>query len=286
MDPAHWDTERWNRIQLAVQETRQVSVAIKILSHCSLDDPYARTVPANNVDPANLSVTEDDLPVLEVSVDFPLTTTQVNEASLSGAVSGAANAGRLLFQAVDLLVFQGTTVPGGAPDPNDPIATNVKVRGTPPKGLVDAAASSIPVKQASSGSSNVTFGNNTFVAVVEAISTLQLKGHAGPYALVLPVKIFADAFALDGQFVPADRISPLVPAGFYPALLPEAAGLVISTGGKVVELCVGVDIKTEFVQQVSGGEYVFQDLYRFTLRVVDNTGLVRLDFSLSGAAPR
>jgi encapsulating protein for peroxidase len=279
MELAHWSTEHWNQIQQPAQNARKVSVALKILPLCPLPDAWARTIPSNALDRVNLSVAESDLPVLEVSAEFSLTASQVYEEALSAAASAAANAARIVYQSIDSIAFQGRV------DPT--LGNRVQVRGTPPTGLIDAAPEeeAVDPTRGASDTAEPAYGNNTFNAVVRAISHLQVRAHVGPYALVLPQAVYADAFELDNQFVPAERIAPLVTAGFYPGLVPETKGFVVSLGGQVVELCVGVDTKAELLQQASGGAYVFRVFQRSVLRLIDASGVQRLIFRRQPGEP-
>src|SRR5205807_10417857 len=82
------------------------------------------------------------------------------------------------------------------------------------------------------------YGENTFGAVAEAYSNLQALGHYGPYALVLHTNAYADTYApLKSTLVlTADRIKPIVTAGFYgTGTLPPRTGLLMDLGGNSMD---------------------------------------------------
>src|SRR5438046_8779532 len=125
------------------------------------------------------------------------------------------------------------------------------------------------------------YGENTFAAVARAYSLLQGQGHYGPYALVLRTEVYADTFAPlpETLAMPADRIKPLVPLGFYGAgTLPPSTGILVSVGGNSIDLVSGVDPITEFLQVDADGMYQFRVFERFAVRVTDSTAVVRLQF--------
>jgi hypothetical protein len=80
---------------------------------------------------------------------------------------------------------------------------------------------------------------------------------------------------------PALRIKSLVTAGFYgTGTLPPNTGVLVSLGGNTMDLAVGIDPTTEFVQEeaLGGGRFRYRVYERFTLRLKDDTGVIVLDF--------
>jgi uncharacterized linocin/CFP29 family protein len=140
------------------------------------------------------------------------------------------------------------------------------------------------------------YGSNTFGAVAKAYATLQGAGQYGPYALVLQTTPYADTYApvVGGTLViTADRIHPLMTAGFYGAgTLPQNTpatslsgganasyvGVLVSLGGNTMDLVVGLDATTAFMQQDPNGNYRFRVVERLALRLKDTTGVIRLEF--------
>jgi len=166
----------------------------------------------------------------------------------------------------------------------------------------------------------VTWGENTFAAVAQGIATLTGNGKSGPFALVMHTVPFADTYAPVGPeslAITADRIGPLVKAGFYssgtlPSNSPAAGdrvnamawnnfvtgqssasppappanpfppgaytGVLISIGGSSVELVVGLHARTRWQQKDANGNHRFRVLDRFTLKVSDPSAIVPLVF--------
>lgn len=142
------------------------------------------------------------------------------------------------------------------------------------------------------------YGEKTFEAVAGAISKLQDSPEGpqyGPYALVLQTVPYADTYAPIAQtlIMTADRIKPLMMGGFYgtgalPVNVPCAGGrfnqdasytgVVVSLGGNTMDLVVGLDAITAFMQQDTNGNYRFRVVERFALRLKDSSAVVRLEF--------
>jgi uncharacterized linocin/CFP29 family protein len=79
--------------------------------------------------------------------------------------------------------------------------------------------------------------------------------------------------------MPADRIKPLVTGGFYgTGTLPPFTGVLVSLGGNTMDLVVGMDAITAFLQEDTEGGCQFRVFERFTLRVKDVTAVIKLDF--------
>jgi uncharacterized linocin/CFP29 family protein len=122
----------------------------------------------------------------------------------------------------------------------------------------------------------------------QGYSILQQNGHYGPYALVLQTIPYADAYApVLGLVITADRIKPLVDAGFYgtgtlvsnaPPTEPAFTGLLLSVEGNSMDLVVGHDATAAFMQEDPDGNFRFRILERFALRLKDFTAVIRLEF--------
>ena len=252
----------------------------------------------------------------EYYVEFELTPQQVDqeegdfrELGHSTAVTLATRAANTLAQAEDLIVFQGQnaitsaslfsssmvqTLGGNQPLDtgllNFPIGNNAPGRGPLTTGaaplidVVDVAPLAPPV-------GGVIYGPNTFEAVSSAYALLQSNGHYGPYALVLETIPYADTFApLPATLtLTADRIKPLVTEGFFgtgtlppnppPAPVAPYYGVLVSLGGNTMDLVMGVEPVTAFLQEATTGNYMFRVLQRFALRVKDPTAIKILQFN-------
>ena len=75
-------------------------------------------------------------------------------------------------------------------------------------------------------------------------------------------------------------------AGFFgtgsmpskPGTTPQFFGTLVSLGGNTMDLVVGLDATTAFMQQDTDGNYRFRVVERFGLRLKDVTAVVRLEF--------
>jgi uncharacterized linocin/CFP29 family protein len=301
-DRVGWTPDFWDRIDRAVHdEMCRVGVGRRFLP--LLPVPNALTVPADTITdiresesaPTVLGVDEAAVtPLIEIWVEFALTQQQTAaEEALQTAVTLATRAANLLSQGEDLLLFQGDTEIRR--DPLFALRT-IQTRGGPgPRGLANAAADpplltiDVPL-----GDDGKTYGEETFTAVAEAYSGLQKKGHYGPYALVLPTKAYADAFAplKNTLILTADRLLPIVEGRLYgTGTVPENievgresppkqkdVGVLLSLGGNTVDLAFGRDATTEFLTEDNQGLSRFRVYERFALRDKDTTGRVALLF--------
>ena len=228
-DRVGWARESWDRIDRAVHdEMCRVGIGRQFLPLVPAAD--ATTVSADRITEiresesasAVLSVDEAAVTaVIEIWVEFALTKQQTAaEEALQTAVTLGTRAANLLIQGEDLLLFQGDTLAR-----QDPLFKDHRIQtraGPGPRGLanprtkppaVDPPLQTIEVPFARAD----TYGENTFAAVAEAYSELQARGHYGPYALVLPTRAYADAFApLENTLIlTADRLLPLVEGRLY-----------------------------------------------------------------------
>jgi len=275
-DAVGWSQEVWDRIDKAVgDESKRSSLAASFLPLVG-PLPGALTVPADVIAGNPLAIAEDGVrPLVELSVEFTLTPTQVsNEANLLTATSLATRAANYLAQAEDILIFQG------APGQSAPIFKIVKRRQSPGPGLLDSADEEITVRPVEPGGKH--YGEHLFAAVAKGCAHLQAKGQFGPYALALHDEIYADSFApLAGTLVtPADRIKPLVVQGFAgTGALPAQTGVLLSVGGNTVDLAIASDAAVDFSQVDGDGLSRFRVAERFTLRVKEKASVIRLRFA-------
>jgi uncharacterized linocin/CFP29 family protein len=244
-------------------------------------------------------------------VEFELTPQQVEhetgnimELGHSTAVTLATRAANLLAQAEDLVIFQGENAILGNPLFSSKIVQNrgvpadtglldlTQISSTPP--AVPSVVSALDkghvfaVKPKDPPVDGVIYGENTFNSLSKGYSKLQQDGQYGPYALVLQTIPFADTYAplQKTLILTADRITPLMTAGFYGSGTlpsqenkpPRYFGLLVSLGGNTMDLVVGLDATTAFMQQDTDGNYRFRVLERFALRLKDVTAVIRLEF--------
>jgi len=154
----------------------------------------------------------------------------------------------------------------------------------------------IQVQQSST--TPIGYGQNTVAAVDAAYALLASSGYAGPYVTVLHFYPHADSLTPVPPatlVMPADRIKPLMEAGYHPSSViggtfplkatptsgttpVQAYGLVMSIGGNTVDLVNGLNPVTAFSQVDPTGNFTFRVLTRFALRIKDPLAIVRLEF--------
>ncbi|MBK1706057.1 encapsulin [Halochromatium glycolicum] len=299
-DKLPWGDE-WTHIDQAVHdEADRIKIAAKFLPPYG-PLPEALTVPSDTVVPGGvLSVDEGaTTPLVETWVEFTLTPQQVErEAEQMTAKTLAERATNLLCQAQDLLLFEG----------NAAVATNPLFTGTPPEvrlrsgpagdGLLGFKTPLTQIETVSPltpSGGQPNYGENTAGAVARAYAKLQAAGHYGPYALALPTVPYADTHVplANTLIMPADRIKPLVTAGFFgsgtfPARTVKGKetpqGVMVSIGGNTMDLVVGRPPTVAFMQEDVDGTYRFRVFERFALRLKDPTAVIRLDFEPAAEA--
>jgi len=241
------------------------------------------------VDGQSLGVDETaTTPLVEILADFKLTAQQVDrEEELMTAVTLATRAANLIAQAEDVLIFQGQAAVEGPQQ--HPLFRDGKVRllsGNAGTGLLGGLPANQIINVPPIDAAEQRFGENTFKEVAEAYSRLQsgeglAQAHYGPYALVLHHEPYADTYAplATTLIMPADRIKPLVTAGFYgTGTVPPLTGLLVSLGGNTMDLVVGMDVTTSFLQEDPDGRYRLRVWERFALRRKDETATIELKF--------
>jgi hypothetical protein len=300
-----WSPETWAHIDKAVHdEAQRVRIAMKYIP-INMATTDTLSVPAESIETVDLPPTPlfidegKTISIFEILTSFSMTKQQAGkEVDVTTAITLATRATNILIQGEDILMFQGDSALETGANPNPLFATG-RIRhrnnsfGTGLLGAVAAipdppgpASQTIEVEPTSVSSppSQNTYGENTFGAVSAAYSRLQSKGHYGPYALALHSDVYADTFApLEKTLImPADRIKPLVTAGFHgTGTLPPFTGVLVSLGGNTMDLVVGMDAITAFLQEDTDGLYQFRVFERFTLRLKDVTAVIKLDFEQS-----
>jgi uncharacterized linocin/CFP29 family protein len=307
-----WSQEIWNRIDQAVHdECERTKVARKFIPLYGPVAPGELIVISDTVvrDGQTLTVNESaTIALVELQAEFTLTLQQVHrEGELMTAVTLATRAANLLSQAEDVVIFQGQSAIDGIGGTQHPLFADNKVRvrsGPAGDGLVKAAeANPIQVIRVSpfepedpdDPNEPRRFGERTFAAVADGYSRLQSgtglqQAHYGPYALALHNEPYADTYAplATTLIMPADRIKPLTTAGFFgTGTLPstgatpnvrETTGVLVSLGGNTMDLVVGMDAITAFLQEDTEGRYRFRVYERFALRLKDTSSVIKFEF--------
>ncbi len=284
-----WDSQTWNEISRAVlEDVGRVRVAQKVfpselrLNQDSVQADTLTTVPAPPHEASPTMIREGvTVPFLEVYAKFALTPSQINnEAQLRSAYTLAQLTSRKLALAEDLLLFQGSdaTLPAGV------VVSNLRPEW---RGLLnlDGMLDPIPVEQTPNGQ----YGENTFRAVAEGVSTLIAAGHPGPFALVLETRVFADTFAplANTLVATADRIGPLVDNRFFgTGTLPPATGLLVSLGGSPTTIFIGRDADVVYNNMDPFGNHRFRMFERVQVVNREPTALLRLAFADNARSKR
>jgi uncharacterized linocin/CFP29 family protein len=159
-------------------------------------------------------------------------------------VGKAAAAAAATAQAEDRLIFDGE------PRLDLPGLRNVEGRQTIP--MSDWA----------------TMGS-AFADVVEGMRTLTQAGFTGPYALAVSPRLYADLNRIfdDTGVLELEQVEKLARRGVYPsAVLPEPGALLIDSGGQNLDLAVGVDLATAYVESNNLNHH-FRVLESLVLRI-------------------
>jgi uncharacterized linocin/CFP29 family protein len=276
-----WTSDIWSDIDKAVTtEVGQVRVAQQVFPTTPMPD--AQSVPADIFDPVKMEIQEGQtIPLVEISVPFSLTQSQVNdERTYSTGQTLARLAAKTLALSEDIILFQGQRA-------TLPQVVQVANRAAAGTGLIQEAAEEIVVDR-----TDQAYPASVFQAVVDGIARLTGKGQPGPYALFLENSVYADVYRPEPSSLvtPADRIKPLVKGGFHStgallvtpagraAAAPGRFGLLASLGGEPVSIYIGVDATTAFTQADLSGILRFRVYERVQHVARDQTALLRLAF--------
>jgi len=318
-----WSDDVWKTIHKTVHdETMRVRVGARFLPHVrvhpkttSVQQDMVVDLPLPGETQSTLTVDEGTtIRLNEIWTEFALTTQQVHETAEAKepehttAVTLARRAAQYLALGQDIVIFQGYN------GYNAPFFTQ-NLRYRQPYQPLDGGLLSLTGGPYASPNTTiqvdpldsppavgVTWGENLFTGVTQAIATFAAQGQPGPYAFAANTAVFADAYAavgLGSLVITADRVLPLVTAGFYgtatippdpssPASPPSPPssppgppyyGVMVSLGGRTMELVVGLHATTVYMQQDLNQLWRFRVLERFALRVIDPTAIQVLEFN-------
>jgi uncharacterized linocin/CFP29 family protein len=108
-----------------------------------------------------------------------------------------------------------------------------------------------------------------FDDVVAGVEALVDAGFTGPYALVVSPRLYAQLNRVfrDTGVLELEQVEKLARRGVYPtAVLPEPAALLADTGAQNVDLAVGLDLSTAYVES-SDLNHRFRVLESLVLRI-------------------
>ncbi|MGH7601375.1 MAG: encapsulin, partial [bacterium] len=152
--------------------------------------------------------------------------------------------------------------------------------GKPSVGLLDAAKTTIQVPFRNAD--ELTFGENTYNAIIDAVAKLIAAGENGPYAGLFSFDTFADLNKSlpDRLDTPYDRAKEVLTAGIYSTgAMPRNTGLILSQGGHPFGLYVAKDFITAFNFIDQSGDHRFQICGRDALVIRVPEALVKLVFA-------
>jgi len=284
-----WCPQTWEAINRAVyRESMRTEIASRFLPICGpmpdaltipSDTPlYGKTIKALKVDEAAT------VPLIEIWVEYVLTPQQVErEMDIKAAETLAVYATRDLSAGQDTLIFQGDRALK-----NDPLFTSKRVlyrSGPAGDGLFNADLPKDQIlKIPSITPGKPEYRQRTLEAVTRGIAILQEKGQYGPYALVLQDVPYGESHtSLPNTLITAsDRLMMLTGDGFYgTGTLPSEpffGGLLLSIGGNTMDLVIGYDSQSAFLQEDEAGLYRFRVTKRFALRLKIREAVIRLQF--------
>jgi uncharacterized linocin/CFP29 family protein len=108
-----------------------------------------------------------------------------------------------------------------------------------------------------------------FADVVEGVRVLTNAGFTGPYALVVSPRLYADLNRIFDEtgVLELEQVEKLARRGVYPtAVLPEPAAVLVDSGTQNLDLAVGLDLSTAYVES-SNLNHRFRVLESLVLRV-------------------
>lgn len=110
---------------------------------------------------------------------------------------------------------------------------------------------------------------SAFADVVEGVRVLTQNGFTGPYALAVSPRLYADLnriFDASGV-LELEQVEKLARRGVYPtAVLPEPGALLVDSGTQNMDLAVGVDLSTAYVES-SNLNHLFRVVESLVLRM-------------------
>lgn len=309
MAELNWNDAQWQKVNDAVTEGfNKASVAGQFLPMYGPLSGSAEVVRNERLEPLNgdaqeygsaaggntikLSTTHDsvNLRLLSLRVNVELSSEQVNDEQLANAMLAFRRASSVLALEQDKIVFGGfrRDVRKGERSTETNVFISNQDGLAPQKGLADPQVSTDfqPLDPETRADGDI--GASIVPAVAEAISTLEARSHAGPFACVLANGLFQCAHTPNqGSLVlPADRIVPQLSGGLLlrSGGMPKDLGVVVSLAGGSVDIVVGAPPAVQFLQRQPDAKYLFRVVTRFVLRIRDNAKPPYAGFKLLPAA--
>jgi uncharacterized linocin/CFP29 family protein len=108
-----------------------------------------------------------------------------------------------------------------------------------------------------------------FADVVDGVRTLTQQSFTGPYALVVTPRLYAELNRVfdDTGVLEIEQVEKLARRGVFPtAVLPEPSALLVDSGAQNMDLAVGLDFSTAYVES-SHLNHRFRVLESLALRI-------------------
>jgi uncharacterized linocin/CFP29 family protein len=108
-----------------------------------------------------------------------------------------------------------------------------------------------------------------FADVVEGVRLLIQAGFTGPYALAVSPRLYADLNRIfdDSGVLELEQVEKLARRGVFPtAVLPEPGAMLIDSGAQNLDLAVGLDLSTAYVE-TNNLNHRFRVLESLVLRI-------------------
>lgn len=282
-----WTDDQWAVIQQAAQRGAvQSRVASTFLP---LTGPFAEresTVPAHSLKHGSrsdhsssqrLEVDDGDtLRLTTLAVELHLTSAQVEDPELTVARQMVTRAADVIGRVEDAIVFNGQPTAGVGPTWGEPEGTQRSVQpniyavggGQRNAGLLGADT----VECGFDGDSLVT-------ATVTAMTTLESRGHYGPFAVVLGSQLYLAASSPHSatHVLPSERLQPFLDRPLLRSVsMPSNRGVVVSLSNGAIDLVVAKDIGVAFLQVTLEPRWVLRVSERFVLRVKEAGSAITL----------
>jgi len=277
-----WSEETWNAVDQEVHDQVKRVARVRQVIQPKMTAMDALTVPSNPFSVEDGALTSDEAGterVFELEARFSLTQQQIARVE-QGDITIQILAGRAAEEAAfaeDLVLLTGALNGNG----QQGLSEIVKLRsGNPSVGLLDAAKTTIQVSFRNAD--ELTFGENTYNAIIDAVAKLIEVGENGEYAGLFSFDTFADLNKSlpDRLDTPHDRAKEVLTAGIYSTgAMPKNTGLILSLGGHPFDLFVAKDFTTVFNFIDQSGDHRFQVCGRDALVIRVPEALVKLKFA-------
>jgi uncharacterized linocin/CFP29 family protein len=125
-----------------------------------------------------------------------------------------------------------------------------------------------------------------FADVVEGVRVLTQAGFTGPYALAVSPRLYADLNRIfdDSGVLELEQVEKLARRGVYPTgVLPEPSALLVDSGAQNLDLAVGLDMSTAYVES-SNLNHHFRVLESVVLRIRRPGAICTFEPTSSGGA--